>query len=915
MELLERASVLDALDGWLAEARAGSGRLLPVGGEAGVGKTSLVREFCDRQRNATVVLWGDCDPLSTPRPLGPLADIAPTVGGGLEQLLRQEASREALFSALLERLRHGAPASVLVVEDLHWADEATLDLLRYLARRIGAVPVLIVATFRDDQVGPSDPLRVTLGDLAGSGPVRRLRLAPLSRQAVTALVEGSGIDPEQLYRTTGGNPFYVTEVLAAGGEEIPMSVRDAVLGRAARLSPPARQALDAAAVVAPPVEPWLLAEAAGMASGDLDECVAAGMLVERAGGVAFRHELARLAIEQALPPGRRTDLHRDVLAALLARPDATHDPARLAHHAEGAGDAAAVLAHAPLAARQAAGLRAHREAAAQYARALRFGDALPPGPLAELLERHSYECYLTDQLEDAVASRERALECWRALGDRRRQGDALRWLSRLAWFGGRNAEAERAGRAALELLEGLEPGPELAMAYSNLAQLRMLADDTDAAVAWGGRAIELAERLGRGDILVHALTNVGTAEALAGRDAGRAKLERSLALAQAENLEEHVARAYTNLASAAVEDRQYADADRWLAEGIRYCTERDLDTWRLAMLADQAQADFEQGRWTEATRTDEIVLRDPRTSPVSRIDALAVLGRVRARRGDPGVWPLLDEALALATGTGEAQRLGPTAAARAEAAFLEGDPGRALYVVEDALEVALLPGRWCRPWLLDELAYWRWRAGGSGRPPEGAALPFALQMAGDWEAAAERWRALGCPYEAATALADSDQEAPLRTALAEFERLGARPAAALAGRRLRELGVRGLARGPRPATRANPANLTARELEVLTLVAQGLRNADIARRLFISAKTVDHHVSAILGKLGVRSRREAAAAAARLGIGNPDLEEGEPSARRRRYLRCWTISSPSWSRQLPSSGPARCGPRSRGGID
>jgi DNA-binding CsgD family transcriptional regulator/tetratricopeptide (TPR) repeat protein len=869
MELLERASVLDALGSLLAEARAGSGRMALVGGEAGVGKTSLVRELCARQRHAAGVLWGDCDPLSTPRPLGPLADIAPAVGGRLEELLREEAPREALFSTLLERLRRGAPASILVVEDLHWADEATLDLLRFLARRIGGVPVLMVATFRDDQVGPSHPLRVTLGDLAGSGLVRRLRLEPLSRQAVAALAAGAGgVDPERLYETTGGNPFFVTEVLAAGGEEIPVTVLDAVLARAARLSVPARRLLDAAAVVAPPMETRLLAEAAGAAPGDLDECVEAGMLQARPGGVAFRHELARLAIEQALPPGRRADLHRRTLSALLAQPPATHDPARLAHHADAAGDAAAVLTHAPLAARQAAGLGAHREAAAQYARALRFAGGLTPVPLAALLEQHSYECHLTGRIEDAVASRQRALGCWRALGDRRRQGDTLRWLSRLAWFQGHTVEAERAGRAALELLEGLQPGPELAMAHSNLAQLRMLAGDTDATVAWGGRAIELAEALGRTDIVCHALNNVGTAEALAGRPGGPAKLERSLALARAANLEEHVARAFNNLASNAVRLRDYAEADRWLGEGIAYCTEHDLDSWRLSMLAERADADLARGRWTAAADFAELVLRDPRTPPVIRVDALVVLGRVRARRGDPGVWPVLEEALQLATAASELQVLGPVAVAWAEAAWLAGEPGKALALIGRAIEAATRGGDGSQGWLAGELAYWHWRAGGPNQVPDGAAPPFALQMAGDWEAAAERWRALGCPYEAATALAAGDREASLRAALAELERLGARPAVAVVSRRLRELGVRGLARGPRPATRANPANLTTRELEVLALVAEGLRNVEIAERLFISAKTVEHHVSAILAKLGVHTRGEAAKAAARLGIGD-----------------------------------------------
>jgi DNA-binding CsgD family transcriptional regulator/tetratricopeptide (TPR) repeat protein len=874
MPLLERESALDTLGGWFAEARAGRGRLVLVGGEAGVGKTTLVNEFALRQRPVARVLWGACDPLITPRPLGPLADVAPALGGRLDQLLQDEAPREVLFPALLGQLRDSRVATVLVIEDLHWADEATLDLLRFLARRLGPAPTLLVVTYRDDEVGPQHPVQLLAGDLTSSALVRRLGLAPLSRQAVAVLAGPHGVDPGALYERTGGNPFFVTEVLAAGDEAIPATVADAVLARAARLSPPARQVLDAAAVVAPPVETWLLVEAAAAAPAQLDECVAAGMLQGQPGGVGFRHELARLAVERTLAPGRRAELHGRALAALLARPGAAADPARLAHHAEGVGDGPAVLAHAPVAARRAAALGAHREAAAQYARALRFADGLAPAARAELLERHAYECYLTDQLPEATASRERALGCWRALRDRRKEGDALRWLSRLAWYQGRNADAERAGREAVELLEGLAPGPELAMAYSNLSQLRMLAGNTDEALAWGGRAIELADSLGQTEILAHALNNVGAAEWCAGRPAGQRTLERSLALALADGLEEHAARAYTNLAHSALNLRDYPLASRYLDEGIRYCTERDLDTWRLYMLASQTRTDFERGRWTEATRTVEAVLQDPRTAPISRINALVILGRVRARRGDPGVWPALDEALALATVTGELQRLGPVAIARAEAAWLAGDPAAARAMVEDALDLAEQVAGQTWPWPTGELAFWLWRLGGPDRLPGGglpdaAAEPFRLQMAGAWEAAAARWRSLGCPYEAADALADSGQEPQLRAALTELERLGARPLAAAVARKLRERGVRGLARGPRPTTRANPANLTARELEVLRLLVEGRSNRQIAEQLFISDKTASVHVTNLLAKLGVHSRLEAAAMARRLGLEQP----------------------------------------------
>ncbi len=857
MELLERQSQLEALARLLREAGTSAGKIALVSGEAGAGKSALVEHFAQQASRTARVLWGHSDALQTSRVLGPVNELL--AGMSLQRGARPESdlSREQLFSRLLERFSPPNPLTMVVLEDLHWADEATLDFVRFLGRRIQRTRCLLIATYRDDELPPMHLLRGVLGELTGQHTAR-IYLPALSLNAVEQLAQGTHRDARQVYQVTGGNPFFVRELLSAPADTVPETVRDAVLARFIQCSPAARAVAEFVSLLPGRTEPWLIRTILGDVGAAADEAVTRGLLRYFDEALAFRHELGRLAVESTIPRARSQVLHQRILRVLIEH---EADLSQLVHHASHAQDVKALLEYAPRAAQQAALAGAHREAAAHLATALRHADTLSAPERARLFEMHATECNVTNQ-SDALISGTQALALWRELGDVAAQARVLLLLKWPYWKSGDKAAADRQVAEAIALLETLPPGRDLAMAYSSRSQLAMTSARTEEALEYGQRALDVAAQFEDHSVRSHSLNNIGSALLQAGDETGRAQLEQSLAVALEHNLHYHAGRAYSNLVSTAVSQHFPDLAERYVAEGIAYCDVHEVQDSLNYIRAYAAHFELNKGQWDNAARLATELIEHHALAIAQRIPSLVVLAAVRARRGDPGVDPLLDEAARLARPTGELQRIGRVAAIRAEIAWYRGDLKR----VADEAAVGLKAAEGHRDlWLQSELAYWGRRADSRMELAYEIAEPYRLMIEADWEAAAAAWQRLGMPYEQALALSDGPESA-LRESLTILEQLGAGPLAAIVRQRLRELGVRGIPRGPRASTRDNPAGLTSREVEVLRLLVHGHTNSELAHRLHLSAKTVDHHVSSILEKLKVHSRTEAVAAAFGLGI-------------------------------------------------
>ncbi len=707
---------------------------------------------------------------------------------------------------------------------------------------------------------------VVLGDLATAAGVSRMELAPLSLAATRVLAGGDAV---LLHRRTGGNPFFIREVMASGGMDVPATVRDAVMARASRLSAAARAALEAAAVAGtrtPEARLGALLDRDGTPRWGMEEAMWSGFLMRDAATVRFRHELVQAAVGDATAPDRRQRLHAAVLALLrdeLLGPDGD---AVLVHHAEGAGDAAAVLAFAPTAATRAAALSAHREAEVLYAKALAVATA--PDQRARLTEARAQQLYLAGSLPDALDGHRAAAELWRRQGEAAAQARNLARVSYLSFLVGEYESVEQAADAAIACLAGRPPGPELAAIYDGRSRLRFMASDPAGAVHWGERAHELARSLGEGQLLLEATVTLGAARMLRGDTDGAAVLRHALGDARAREQEDVAARATLYLAWLPLLQRSYDGVPRHLEEGLRYADDHELSYWRQLLASARVRYWFDQGRWREAEDEAAKIMEDVRPNRLAFVQVLIAVGALRGRQGREDVDGCLERAKALAQDHPELATVSPVAPALVERAVLRGEAGRARDIVTAGLAQA--SGAWERAGLW----FWARQAGADPAVPASLPEPYALLRAGDWRASAAWWQSRGCRYEHAMTLSLSGDGDALRDAVRLLDELDARAAAALVRRRLRALGFGAVPRGPRGFTRSNAAGLTEREHEVLSLVAEGLGNSAIARRLYLSPKTVERHVSAVLRKLDAVDRRAAVAAARSMGT----LDQGEGAA-------------------------------------
>ena len=844
--LLERDDELALLESMVEGAAKGQGMVALIRGEAGIGKTALVDALIERQDDV-FVLRGGCDDLLTARPLGPIWDMSFDEPSLHEALT--EDDRHAAFRALFELLTRSMRPTIAVIEDIHWADDATLDIIKFLGRRIDGTHGLLILTFRDE-TSTNAHLRASIGDLSQSR-LENLSLLPLSLEALTTLVADDD-EAKNIWEITGGNPFFVAELMRVGPEAVPLSVRDVMRSRVGRLGDSGRQLVELASVVPGRVEITLLDEIDPNLKDGTDDADRLGILEVTGETVSFRHELARTAVEGDLSETRRRELNR---AAMRACETLGEDMSRCAHHAREAGDAEAMIRLLPEVARVAARLGSHREAVSDLRALEPYLDRMSAEELADHYDMWAWEEHTASGGGRELA--ERAIAIRRTLGDPAKLGRSMTTAGFLSHVGN-----DRDGAVAWinEAISVLEPvgGEKLAQACAELARLAMMAADYQETVEFSERVFALARD--QSPARAHALNSLGTATAMSRYPEGLDMIEESDRMS--ERLERDRSRASINIASAALEWRDLATAEKGIRSLLQLAEQFQMTSVFVFGQSLAIERNLLSGDWEAAESAARQVVEDPLAMENARTAGTRALAEILTRTGNPNAESVIRDARKLADMTAEPSHVGRIAATVAEHVWLGGRMEDDLTGPLPDLVEQMKPH--LSPWYVGELALWLWLDGRIDAIPVEAPPPYRMLGEGEWQKSADWFSERDIPYEKALALTLGDTEARLE-ALAILDGLGADPLASKVRSQLKADGIKGAPRRTRATAHAGPFGLTTRQNEVLGLLGEGLTNREIADRLYVSTRTVDHHVSAILSKLGVNNRRDAVAAASEAG--------------------------------------------------
>jgi len=863
MELIERDGFLRSLETLFESVIEGEGHCILLSGEAGIGKTSLIKSFYKEKKDNCKIYQGTCDALFTPRPLAPIYDIIWQIQKDTNENELHNVDKSLLFNQLFNGLEQQRKPVIIIIEDIHWADEATLDFIKFFARRIGRIHCLFILSYRDNEILDNHPLRNVLGQLSPDS-ITRLQLQPLSKDAVEKMAEERGYKGEDVFSISGGNPFYVTEILASYSPGVPDNIKDSILSVYHRQEKGTKNAWEICSVIPEGLEINRFGKIKSSWDEGMDHCFALQIIIIKKNRVVFKHELYRRTIEGSLSPFKRIALNKKMLELFLDSFEAEGEIERIVQYAKNANENKLVVKYAPIAATKAACVGAHIEASKLFLTAIEFSDGSDEDQMVGFYESYAYECYLTNQIKEAIIYQGKALKAWQKKNEMEQAGNCLRFLSRLWWFDGNRQEAEKYAKQAVEILASQPASKAKAMAYSNMSQLKMLSDETAESLEWGNKAIDMAKEIKDDEILCHAMNNVGSAlwKSKSSKERGKEMLLESLDMALKNSFHEHVARAYSNVASNYLLLKQYELTRQVLEKSINYCEERNLDSSKNYQFYLKARIFLETGDWQQAYSIVENLLLSPNQVGSVKIGALAVMAIIKVRKGEEDGLVYLNEAKLLAIKTKEHSRIIRVMIEELEYEWLTGKKR----ITEDELKLSIeLAQRVENSVLNSEFAFWLQNVKKIELSLPELYEPYKLLREGKIRSAAAFWDKMGCPYEKAFALFAGNEE-DKKNALLIFQQIGADAVYEKIKMEMRADGIKKIPRGLRESTKTNPAQLTNRELDVLHLLQKGIQNKEIAGTLFISPKTADHHISNILFKLEVKSRAMAVAEAVRLGI-------------------------------------------------